>query len=459
MVGLPKKAGDVERDCQFDEAFALLGDMFDPREADEQFPVRGNAVYSTCVVVWMLVYQRMHPDKSLEAAVKHLIDSRPSFLPENKRVKQKTLSSNTSSFSTARKRLPREAAEWFSNRISQSLIEASQPTLQGRRVFLIDGTTMKLAPVRELQKAFPPAPNQYGPGVWPVALLTVAHELSSGAALNPEIGAKFGPEAVSETALVKKLMQRMPTGSVVMADSGFGIFAVAYDAAQAGHSFLFRLTQQRFNAYQKRATLIEKGERFKSYELCWQPSAQELKSHPEIAKDAVLNVRLHEVVISKDLTLCLASDLNATAKEVADGYKRRVDVEIDIRNVKVVMNTEQMRVRSVAMFHKELSMSMVAYNLVTQFRRQAAELAKRLPRQMSFKRTWTTVRIFLLGAMYTDPVSWRDKYEVALRYAMNDKLPNRGAERQYEREAYPHRPKANQFKKRKLPATAPVPES
>ena len=459
MVELPKKAGDAERDCQFDEAFALLGDLFDPIEADELFPVRGNAVYTSCVVLWMLVYQRMHPDKSLEAAVKHLVGSRLSFLPENKRVKQKTLSSNTSSFSDARQRLPREAAEWFSGRISQSLIEASKPTLQDRRVFLIDGTTMKLAPARALQKAFPPAPNQYGPGVWPVVLLTVAHELSSGAALNPEIGAKFGPEAVSETALVKKLLQQMPTGSVVMADAGFGIFAVAHGAAQAGHSFLFRLTQQRFNAYQKRATLVEKGERFKSYELRWQPSAQELKSHPEIAKDALLQVKLHEVVISPSLTLLLVSDLQASAKEMADVYERRVDVEIDIRNVKVVMNTEQMRVRSVAMFHKELLLSMVAYNLVTQFRRQAAELAKRAPRQMSFKRTWTTFRIFLLGAMYTDPASWREKYQVALRYAMKDKLPNRPAGRQYEREAYPHRPKANQFKKRKPPVAEPMTES
>ena len=459
MVGLPKKAGDGERDCRFDEAFALLGDLFDPTEADERFPVRGNAVYRTCVVVWMLVYQRMHPDKSLEAAVKHLLDSRPSFLPENKRVRQKTLSSNTSSFSDARKRLPREAAEWFSSRVSQSLIDASPPTLQGRRVFVIDGTTMKLAPERELQKAFPPAPNQHGPGVWPVALLTVAHELSSGAAPDPEVGAKFGPEAVSETALAKKLMRQMPTGSVVMADSGFGIFAVAHDAAQAGHSFLFRLTQQRFNAYRRRATRIGKDERSRSYELRWEPSAQELRSHPEIAKDAVLKVRLHEVEISQDLTLYLVSDLDATAKEAAQAYQRRVDVEIDIRNVKVVMDTEQMRVRSVEMFRKELLMSMVAYNLVTQFRRQAAELAKRLPRPMSFKRTWTTFRIFLLGAMYTDPATWRGKYEMALRYAMKDQLPNRPAGRQYEREAYPRRPKANQFKKRKLPTPMPVAES
>ena len=164
-------------------------------------------------------------------------------------------------------------------------------------------------------------------------------------------------------------MRQMPAGSVVMADSGFGIFAVAHDAAQAGHSFLFRLTQQRFNAYRRRATRIGKDERSRSYELRWQPSAQELRSHPEIAKDAVLKVRLHEVEISQDLTLYLVSDLDATAKEAAQAYQRRVDVEIDIRNVKVVMDTEQMRVRSVEMFRKELLMSMVAYNLATQFRR------------------------------------------------------------------------------------------
>ena len=78
---------------------------------------------------------------------------------------------------------------------------------------------------------------------------------------------------------------------------------------------------------------------------------------------------------------------------------------------------------------------------------------------MSFKRTWTTFRIFLLGAMYTDPATWRGKYEMALRYAMKDQLPNRPAGRQYEREAYPRRPKANQFKKRKLPTPMPVAES
>jgi len=44
---------------------------------------------------------------------------------------------------------------------SQSQIDATQPSLESRRVFTIDDTTITLAPEPKLQKAFPPASNQY----------------------------------------------------------------------------------------------------------------------------------------------------------------------------------------------------------------------------------------------------------------------------------------------------------
>ena len=108
---------------------------------------------------------------------------------------------------------------------------------------------------------------------------------------------------------------------------------------------------------------------------------------------------------------------------------------MDIRNLKVVLDTENIRARSGEMFHKELLASLVVYHLVMQFRRQAATLINASPRQMSFKRTWTTFRQFLLSAMYTDPAAWRERYRFALSYAMRDKLPNRPG-RRFAREAY-----------------------
>jgi hypothetical protein len=236
-----------------------------------------------------------------------------------------------------------------------------------------------------------------------------------------------------------------------MADGGFGIFRVAHDARETGNQFLFRLTKVRFESLRKKATLLGEGKNWKTYSHTWRPTAQERKKHSDIPADALLEVQLHEIVISDGLTLYLVTDLmdeEDTGMALAAAYQKRYDVEIDIRNLKVVLDMETIRAKSIEMFRKELLMSVVAYNLVTQFRRQAADLANLPPRRMSFKRTWTTFGTFLLSAMFTDAESWRERYRLALHYAMQDKLPHRPG-RSYEREAYSRRPKSAQFKKRK----------
>ncbi len=446
------------RDAEFDRAFELLRDLVDWSAADQQFPMRGNAIYTTRVVLWMLVSQRMAPERSLESAVKRLLDTQPDFLPRNKRVTQKTLSKATGGYSRARSRLSRDAAQWFAERVRDSLIEATAPSFDQRRVYMVDGTTITLAPVPALRREFPPASNQHGVGVWPVALLVVAHELSSGAALIPSVGAMYGEQAVSETALVRDLFTQMPGDAIVMADAGFGIFAVAWDARQTNRDFVFRLTDSRFTALRRRATIVASGQNWTTYSHTWRPSAKERQAHPDLPLDAALEVRLHEIRIHDTLTLFLVTSLPNTAEELSELYRHRGDVEVDIRNLKVVLNTERIQARSVEMFHKELLTSLVAYNLVTQFRRQAATLIAEPPRRMSFKRTWTTFNIFLWSSQARDSSGWRAKYRQALLMATQDKLPNRPG-RSFVREAYARRPKSNQFQKRRPKTHEPKPDS
>jgi hypothetical protein len=448
---------DALLDIDFDRAFEQLQQLVDFDQVDQMFPLASQSVYTNRLVLWMLVYQRMSPDSSLEAAVKKMIEAKPAFLPPNKRIEEGTLSTSTGAYSRARTRLPLEAATWLAESVSQSLIDASPPTYRGRRLYITDGTTITLAPEIELQQEFPPASNQYGEGVWPVATIVVTHELASGAALIPQVGAMYGPNAVSETALARRGFEQMPADGIAMADSGFGIFRVAYDARETEHQFLFRLTKVRFEALKKKATLESQGENWKTYSHTWRPSAKERRKHPDLPADAELAVRLHEIVISDTLTLYLITDLldeEDTASALAAAYQKRYDVEVDIRNLKLILDMETIRAKSIEMFQKELLMTVVSYNLVTQFRRQAAELANLPPRRMSFKRTWTTFCTFLLSEMFTDAESWRKRYRLALHYAMQDKLPNRPG-RSYKRETYRRRPKSNQFKKRK-PKRAPT---
>lgn len=451
-------AVDPARDAEFDRAFELLRDLVDWSAADQRFPVRGNAVDTTGVVLWMLVSQRMSPERSLESAVKRLIDTQPDFLPRNKRVTQQTLSNATGGYSRARSRLQRDAAQWFAERVRDSLIEATAPSFDQRRVYLVDGTTITLAPVPALRRAFPPASNQQGVGVWPVAWLVVAHELSSGAALIPSVGAMYGAQAVSETALVRDLFTQMPDEAIVMADAGFGIFAVAWDARQTNRDFVFRLTDSRCTALRRQATIVASGQNWTTYSHTWCPSAKERQTHPDLPPDAVIEVRLHEIRIHDTLTLFLVTSLPNTAEELSELYRHRGDIEVDIRNLKVVLNTERIEARSVEMFHKELLTSLVAYNLVAQFRRQAAALIAEPPRRMSFKSTWTTFHIFLWSSQAKHASGWRAKYRQALLMATQDKLPHRPG-RSFEREAYARRPKSTPFKKRKPKTPEPKPDS
>ena len=102
---------------------------------------------------------------------------------------------------------------------------------------------------------------------------------------------------------------------------------------------------------------------------CWsQPSPKDRQTNPDVPTEASIEVLLHEVEISPELTLYLISNLDMDGLSAANLYQRRYDVEFDIRDLKVTLDTENIRAKSVEMFKKELYTSVIAYNLVAQFR-------------------------------------------------------------------------------------------
>ena len=105
---------------------------------------------------------------------------------------------------------------------------------------------MTLSPTSSLRDAYPPATNQHGETVWPVMMLMVAHELQSGCALIPEFGAMYGRNNTSEARQATAIGLRIPKGSLVIADAGFGIFRVAHAMIGCGHDILFRVSKRTF---------------------------------------------------------------------------------------------------------------------------------------------------------------------------------------------------------------------
>ena len=58
----PRIEFSAQQTEEFDRAFELLGGLIDLNAANEMYPKRANAVYTACVVLWMLIYQRLKPD-------------------------------------------------------------------------------------------------------------------------------------------------------------------------------------------------------------------------------------------------------------------------------------------------------------------------------------------------------------------------------------------------------------
>ena len=430
--------------------------MIPGEELNELQPCGPAAVYTTLSTVWLMILQRLGGGLSMQAVVKDAMQHAADFFPDNKRIREASLSTRDTAFSDARGRLKIETVRLLLEAVSSSLIKACASPAE-RPVFIVDGTTLTTAPTDDLKQAFPPATNQFGESVWPTVLMLVAHELHSGCALVPELGAMYGEDNTSEAAMLRTLCGRLPEDSIVLADAGFGKFGPVWDCVQAGRSVAFRLSAQQFKSLLRPATPLPGSEpdvSGESYALTWKPTKKNLNTNPHVRPDAEVKVVIHTVAFSEVIPDCATDKLlhlvttpDISREQAIALYLKRYDVEHDIRDVKVTLNTERIRARSRSMFEKELLTSLVAYNLVVQFRREAAAKAGLPPRRLSFTGVWNTFQTFFLKLSAVEsPEEWERRYERALLMASQDVLRVRPG-RSYPRQAHPRRPKTTKFQK------------
>src|SRR5580658_4507017 len=195
-------------------------------------------IYSLAVVVWLMIYQRLNGKRTLSSAVHFLArqamhwQRRPKA---GKRVREGRISLRTGGYCQARRKMPTLVASGVCDQIFEQLQAQMREQLPDvpRPVFVMDGTTLRLAHERGLVKAFPPGHNQHGDNHWPTMLLVAFHDAHTGLATRPSWGPMYGKQAVSEQQLAGQALQRLPGDAIVVADANFGIFAMAYTLQQS----------------------------------------------------------------------------------------------------------------------------------------------------------------------------------------------------------------------------------
>ena len=389
--------------------------------------------------MWLMISQRLQGAGTLETGVLELGRGLPaSFWPKPcKRLRAgaeggKPISGNTGSYNKARQTMAVTVVEQSFDRVFEKLTEqfGGTVTAAGRRVFFLDGTSLRLPYSKALSESYPPGSNQHGTSHWPLLRMLVAHDLNTGLAMRPQWGPMNGPEAVSEQGLLEQAIDRLPGESAVMGDANFGVFSVAYAAARRGHAVVLRLTTVRARHLAGGALREEIDRRIE-----WRPTREDRRSHPELPADAGVAGRLIVRRVrpgngNEPFLLALFTTLEMDANEIVELYGQRWSIETDLRSLKGTLKLEQLTCTSPDMVAKEIDMALMAYNLVRAVTCLAARKAGIPPRAFSFTRVRNVINAFApLIAAATEERQAAKLWEAMLYYVGQAKLPKRTRKR------------------------------
>jgi len=387
-----------------------------------------NRIYNSTVVVWLMIFQRLHSQGTLENAVLELLRGLPrSFWPQPcKRVAEagveggEQLSPETGAYSKARQRLSQSVVQQCCDQVFQELIRQADLAPDRRAAFFLDGTTVLLAHSPDLVETYPPHENQNGVSHWPTLRLLVAHDLYTGLAARSEWGPVNGEKQkrVSEQGLLDRIVDRLPSQALLVADCNFGVFSVAWAAARYDHPVVLRLTAAR--AMRLAGGHLQDGT---DRRIQWKPTRDDRRSHPGLPKDACLSGRLivRQVQPSNGAAFLLAlfATVEDTVEQAVELYGKRWNIELDLRQLKGTLRLEQLTCTSEAMVAKEIDVAMLSYNLVRAVIYLTALKAGREPRAFSFTRVRNVLAAFLPRIEATADERTRRKLRADMEYYLS----------------------------------------
>jgi hypothetical protein len=344
-------------------------------------------IFTGAMTMWLMISQKCLSRDTLASVLQILQRGDPkrgvmSWNSKSKRIGSRKISNSAGGLCQARQRLPLEKVEEITDLIYEKLCEEHLESgqWQGRRVYLIDGSTIALPNSQQIRESYPSTSNQQE--LFPEMRIVVAHDLITGVAVRPS----HGTIHESEQELACAIMKRLEKGSVLIGDRNFGVFSVAYGAQEAGHQVLFRLTKERATRMAGKQ-LSSNSEQV----IEWAPSIYDRKTTPSIPKDAVIRGRVftrqqYAPGYRTETIYFFTTTFDASADELFVLYGKRWCIELDIRTIKQTIGLEMFTAKSPDVVKKELLLSIVAYNLVRSVIARGAACLGICPREISFVR-------------------------------------------------------------------------
>lgn len=269
--------------------------------------------------------------------------------------------------------------------------------LRGRRLKVVDGSSLRLADTPANQKPFPQPANQQRGGGFPVMKLVVLFCLSSGALLARATGSLWD----SEAGLLRRLRSALQPGDIVLGDRGFGNFPILAWLAGASVDLLARVPTncrrvdfrcgQRLGRWD-RVVLWRKGPRQGQW-----LSPEEWAALPETMKVRIVRVQVRPAGFrARQITLAttLLDAQLYPADELLAAYARRWRLELCFDDLKTTLGLESLKCLSPRLAEKELLVGLIAHNLLRCVMAEAAREHAVPVERISFKGTLDGLRQF-----------------------------------------------------------------
>jgi putative transposase len=354
-------------------------------EDDALFGQEENAIYTTAITLWAFLAQVLQSGvhRSCNAAVDRI---KTLCVAWGIRVP----SPDSGAYCRARAKLSENVLQHLAYQVADDLeVRVPKDWLwYGRHVMNVDGSTLMAPDTVPNQVEWPQASTQK-PGLgFPIFRICAIMSLVTGAMHGFAVGPYQGKET-GETALLRSMLDRLRVGNVLLADSCYCSYFMIALLMERGVDVVFR-------QHQRRDTDFNKGKRLgcKDHTVRWpkpiRPTWMDQATYDRLPDEITVRELATDVTIpgfrSKKIivvsTLTNAKDYPKSA--IADLFRLRWHVEIDLRSIKVHMNMEDLRGQTPEMVRKELWTHWLAYNLIRKTMAQAALLYERTVRTISF---------------------------------------------------------------------------
>jgi hypothetical protein len=347
-------------------------------------------VFTPVTTIWGFLSQVLSEDQSCRDTVSRIIAHRAaSGLP--------VCSPNTSSYCTARSRLPTKVVRTLATRTAEELQNsvAEEWKWLGRTVYIADGATVSMPDTPENQKAYPQPPNQQ-PGLgFPLARILALLSLATGACRDLEI-APYEGKGTGEKNLLRRMYKTFKAGDVVLLDSLFDDYFLACELRQLGVDLVAHAKYARAGSELRQSG--PEGEI-----LVWQRpqkprgmTREKYRSYPEelVTRRVKVDARDQNNRVEQFEVITTILDVSIDGKQIGGLYEYRWEGEVDLRSIKATMQMDVLRCRTPEMVHKEIWTHMLAYNLLRTVMAVAAHENGMEPRQVSFKGAKQAVTAF-----------------------------------------------------------------